>query len=522
VTGAVPQAEIDALTAQTVGAITAWHAAHRPGAMAVTCGDETLTFAELDVRTNRVANALAAADVPPGARIALLDRNAASFVEIFFGAAKAGVCLVALNFRLTPEELAYQLADSEALLVFAGREFAPAVASIRDRLPCLRQILVVEDDFSAWRDDASPAPPVRAPGRDDVLLQMYTSGTTGRPKGVELTHANMMITMAESRPLWPFLGPGAPALTAMPLFHIAGINFVTTPLTFGAGVVLLRDPAPRQIAEALARHRAAITPLPPVLIQAILDLPDRDAFDLGGLRVVLVAGSAIPLELLARGVRELKAGFAQGYGLTETCGGVAYLPPTDMEPGGNERMRSGGKPFGGTEVRIVDEQGRDVPRGERGEIVCRGPRVMKGYWKRPADTAEAMRGGWFHTGDVGFFGADGYVHIVDRVKDMVISGGENIYPAEVEMALFGHPSVQECAVIGVPDEKWGEALLAFVVARPGAAAGAEDLIAHLRARLAGYKIPRRYALVEALPRNATGKVTKWALRQSAWMERERR
>ena len=518
----IPQAEVDALCALNVGAIPTWHASRRPGAMALTYGGGTMDFATLEARSNRVANGLLAAGLPVGARIALLDRNADTFVEVFFGAAKTGICLVALNFRLAPPELAFQLGDAEAEILFTSREFVPAVEQVRAGLPHLKRVIVLDGDYPAWRDAQPATPSPRTPAREDVVLQMYTSGTTGRPKGVELTHANMMLTMAESRPLWPFVGPGAPAMTVMPLFHIAGINFITTPMTFGAGVILLRDAEPRLIAEALSRHRVAVTPLPPVLIQALLDLAAAEKFDFSGLKLILVAGSAIPLELLQRGVRELGVGFGQGYGLTETCGGLSYLRPEDMDPNGNTRMKSGGRPFGAAKFRIVDENDQDVPPGATGEIICQSPRIMKGYWKRPEATAEAMRGGWFHTGDAGFFDEEGYVHIVDRIKDMVISGGENIYPAEIEFALFAHPGVHECAVIGVPDEKWGEALLAFVVRRPGSQVGEAELVAHLRTKLAGYKIPRRYAFVDALPRNATGKVTKWALREEHWRDRERR
>ena len=519
----ISDAECAAACAGTVHDMLAHHVHHRPAAPAIMYGPETLSYAELERRARRVANGLLADGLARRARIAILDRNAASFVEVFFGAARVAVCLVALNFRLTAPELHFQLEDAEAEWLFVGREFVATVEQVRARLPRLRRIVVLEDDYAAWRDAQSEAPPPRAATRDDVLVQMYTSGTTGRPKGVEITHANMMLTMEESRPIWPFLAPGTPGLTAMPLFHIAGINFVTTPLTFGAAVVLLRDAEPRAIAEALARYRVAITPLPPVLIQAILDLPDRAKYDLSALRVMLVAGSGIPLSLLARAVNELPCGFAQGYGLTETCGGFAYLWPEDMDPRGNERMKSGGHPFGATEMRIVDENDVDVPAGKVGEIICRGGRVMKGYWKRPEATAEAMRGGWFHTGDAGFVAPDGYVYIVDRIKDMVISGGENIYPAEIEYALFAHPAVQECAVIGVPDEKWGEALLAVVVPKSGLSVSETELQAHLRERLAGYKVPRRYEFTATpLPRNATGKVTKWSLREKYWTGKEKR
>ena len=307
----------------------------------------------------------------------------------------------------------------------------------------------------------------------------------------------------------------------MPLFHIAGSGWGLLGLYAGAQSVVVRDIIPTEILKVIPEHRITRAIFVPAVLLFLVQTPGAQETDFSSLNLIAYGASPIPLDLLRAAIATFKCDFAQVYGLTETTGAVTYLPPEDHDPDGNARMRSCGRPMGGITVRVVDGNGRDLPPGEVGEIIVKTKQNMKGYWNLPDETAKAMKGDWFYTGDAGYLDSDGYLYIHDRVKDMIVSGGENVYPAEVESALFGHPAIADVAVIGVPDDKWGEAVKAIVVLKPGAEADAAGIIAFARERIAAYKAPRSVDFVEALPRNPSGKILKRELRDPYWHGRAR-
>lgn len=503
----------------TLGDIVDFQSARQPGNDAVVYGDRKMTFRDLQSVSNQFANALVSEGFEPGTRVAFLDRNSEWFFPILFGTAKANGTLVTVNFRLTPVEISYILGDSGAEIVCVGAEFLDNVKACRKDLPTLRKIIVIDGDgadhqgLADWVASQPESAPARRVSPEDTAVQMYTSGTTGHPKGVELTHNCMTAAAVDGLTVWPAMfRENAAVLGIMPLFHIAAANLCIASLYAGGRAEIMRDGTPEQIIRLIAERGIAVAPLPAAVIHEIIKLPFVSDLDLSCLDTLLIAGSGIPVELLRQAQLTLKCGFALSYGMTECCGGLTYLGPSDCTYDAGQKLQSAGKPLGDNQVRILGPDGKELPVGETGEIACLSRRVMKGYWNRPEASAEAMQDGWYLSGDAGYLDEDGYLYVVDRIKDMVVSGGENIYPVEIENELIKHPAVDDVAVIGVPDPKWGESLLACVVLSPGAEATPAELEQFLRGSLAGYKIPRRYDFVESFPRNATGKVLKRVMR----------
>lgn len=491
-------------------------------------GDETISYGELEDRVLRVANGLQAEGLKKGARFGLLAKNGPDYYELFFASAKSGTVLVPVNFRLAGPEIAYVLNDAGAEVLFVGHDYYDVIEGIRDELKTVRRIIAIDggrrdwEPYEDWRGRQSNTP-IDAPIEpSDVVVQMYTSGTTGHPKGVQLMHSNFMHLSSHAAREWgtPWT-PDDVNLVCMPLFHIGGGGWGLIGFYAGCVNVIERDFIPARILKVIETRRITKTLFVPAMILFLLDAPECRETDFSSLDLVTYGASPIPLDLLKRAVKTLGCKFAQLYGLTETTGAITYLPPEDHNEAAGSRMRAAGKPITGAEVRVVDGSGKDVPVGEVGEIIIRSPQVMKGYWNLPDATARAIRGDWFHSGDAGYLDADGYVYIHDRVKDMIVSGGENIYPAEVESALFGHPKVADVAVIGVPDDRWGESVKAIVVLKPGETATPGELIEFARSRIAGYKVPRSVDFIDALPRNPSGKILKRELRKPYWANRER-
>lgn len=504
-------------------------ASSSPDLIAIECEDRTTTRASLDRRASQVAQGLKEVLERPGDRAAVLDSNSDTFFELLFGAAKANRVLVPINTRLVPSEMAHVLNDSGAELLFVGAEFLQAAAVLQQSCPAVRRIVALGgadhgwDDYVSWRDRQPASDPRIAVHRSDVILLCYTSGTTGTPKGAQLTHENLLA----NAPLLQQEYGSSPAtdvgLVCMPLFHVSGSLWALSCFHADVRIVILRRLTPTDLLATIANRRVTKALLVPVVIQMLLDAPGRDAYDLSSLDFVLYGASPISAALLRRAMETLTCHFGQVYGLTETSGAVTYLAPQDHDADNPRRLGSCGKPLRHVEIRIVDERGGEVREAGRiGEIVCRSAQTMKGYWNSPAETASVLRDGWLHTGDAGFFDEDGYLYIHDRLKDMIISGGENIYPAEVERALAGHPVVADVAVIGVPDAQWGEAPKALVVKKGGQHATAEELIEFCRGRIASYKIPRSVEFVDVLKRNPAGKLLKHELRAPYWAGRTRK
>ncbi len=518
---------------RTLADVPRHHARVRPEAVALVEGDKQQTYAALDRRSTACAAALIADGVGPDGRIAVLDKNAADYFVLLFGAAKAGAVLVPVNWRLAAPEITYILDDCQAEILFVGPDFVPAVRYFHGDFKTVKKIVVMGpadgdwpsfDDWLASHDNA--ADPKREQAPEQSVVQLYTSGTTGNPKGVMLTHDNFLanIPMRESTGEgWATWTPEDVAQVAMPLFHIGGTGSAMLGVYNGAKMIITRDFDPGQVLKQIEEHRISKVFYVPAVLLFLLQHPASQTTDFSSFKYILYGASPIPLDLLRKAIAVFKCDFVQVYGMTETTGMCTYLPAEDHDPAGNERMRSAGKPLPGIEVKVIDAEGNTLPPRQVGEICTRSTGVMKGYWGRPADTAKTIDDdGWLRTGDAGYLDEDGYVYIHDRVKDMIVSGGENVYPAEVESALFGHPAIADVAVIGVPDDKWGEAVKAVVVLKPDTRPSEQEIIDFARTRIAGYKIPRSVDFVEHLPRNATGKLLKRELREPYWAGRSRR
>jgi long-chain acyl-CoA synthetase len=502
------------------------HAAERPDAAAIVYEGRTTTYAGLDRAASQVANGLIAKGLKPQARVAHLDKSSDLFFELLFGLAKANAVMVSVNWRLAPPEVLHIVNDAEAEILFVGEEYFPVIEKIRDGLKTVREIVTLGgrhgawDSFTAWRDRQPATDPLLSTRPEDTAVQFYTSGTTGLPKGAELTNANFACML----PLWTktwLLAPGVPNLVCLPMFHIGGAGWGIAGLFAGATNHVVREFVPAVILEIIQRERLQVMLLVPAMILFLVQAPQIRETDLSSLRLIVYGAAPIPADLLKQAMGIFKCGFQQVYGLTETTGAITLLPPEDHDPSDAKKLLSCGFAQAGVELRIVDDAGEALPVGQVGEIAVRSPQIMRGYWRLPEATDRAIHDDWFFTGDAGYLDENGYLFIYDRVKDMIVSGGENIYPAEVESALFGHPDVADVAVIGVPDERWGEAVKAVVVKKPGAGVTAGELITWARERIAGYKLPKSVDFIEALPRNPTGKILKRELRLPYWGDKRR-
>jgi long-chain acyl-CoA synthetase len=513
----------------TIAGIIREHAVSQPDHVALIAGGATWTYGQLDHRSSQVANALARSGVVAQDRVAFLGKNVPEFFEVLFGAAKLNAVTVAVNWRLAPAEIAFIVNDARARLLVVTDEYASLVESLAGELAAVGDVIVVGTHpagvpYEQWMSAAPAADPSAVTAADDVALQLYTSGTTGLPKGAMLTNRNFAAMLPGTSAEWGF-DANSVNLVAMPLFHVGGVGWALVGMYVGAQSVLLREVDVAAILEALPRHAITHALFVPAVLQMLLSAPGIDEADFSSLRAIVYGASPISVELLTRCLERFGCDFYQGYGLTETTGAVVQLLPGDHDPGGPSvhRLRSAGTPMPGVELRVVDpESGASLPTGAIGEVLIRSPQVMLGYWNRPDDTAAAIDpDGWFHTGDTGFIDEDGYLVINDRVKDMIISGGENIYPTEVEHALLTHPAVADAAVIGVPSDRWGETPIAVIVPAPGTDPSPQELIAHCRERLATYKAPTAVTFVDELPRNPSGKVLKRELRAPYWRDRDR-
>ena len=486
-----------------------------PTRPALTFEGRTATFAELQTRFDRLAAALRAAGVCRGDRVAFIGFNQPAFFETMFAAARLGAIFVPLNFRLTGPELDYIIGDAGVHTIVADSAHRGVIDGIRKTLPC-KHYLSADADADGWPSFATfagktaPLANGEPVGPDEVAVIMYTSGTTGRPKGAMLTHGNIWWNNSMSL-LTIDAHETDVTLVVAPLFHIGGLNVTTlTAFQKGAHVILHRGFDAARWIEDVAKYKVTTAFAVPAMLLAVSQNPAFESADLSSLRTIICGGAPVPEPLLhlyaKRGVP-----INQGYGLTETAPMVTFL----TSEWGAAKLGSAGKAGFFIDVALADAEGKFVTEpGARGEVLCRGPNVMKGYWNKPEATAAAIDpAGWFHTGDVGYFDADGFLYICDRVKDMIITGGENVYPAEVEAVLYAHPAIAEVAILGQPDEKWGEAVVAVAALKPGQSLNLEALRAWGTERLARYKLPSRLEVVDALPRNPAGKVLKFELRK---------
>lgn len=527
--------ELDLDRIKVIGDVPRYHAEMRPQATAFEFEGRSTSFADLDRNTNRVANGLVAAGLRKGDRIAYLGKNSDHYFELLLGAGKAGIVTVPVGWRLAPAEMAYIIDDANAKLLFVGPELVEAARGIMERLPQVERVIAMEPEksgaewtgYEVWRDAQAAAECGIDVLPSDVFVQLYTSGTTGRPKGAMLTHSNLLSSRLRTakagvRMPWNDWGPDDVSLVAMPCAHIGGTGWGLVGLLNGAKGIVAREFDPYKVLDFIEKDRISKMFMVPAALQIVVRQPRARQVDYSCLKYILYGASPIPLDLLRECMEVFGCGFCQQYGMTETTGTIVYLPPEDHDPAGNQRMRAAGLPLPGVEIRICDEQGNVLPPNTVGEVCTRSTSNMDGYWKLDEATAKTIDAdGWLRTGDAGYLDDDGYLFIHDRVKDMIISGGENIYPAEVESAVYGHPAVAEVAVIGVPDDKWGEAVKAVVVPKPGMTIDEAEIIAFARTRIAAFKAPKSVDVIEALPRNASGKILRRELREPYWAGKTR-
>jgi long-chain acyl-CoA synthetase len=491
------------------------------GRAAIVFDDRVTTFAQLRDNVNRLSHGLLGL-ASPGERVAILSENRPQFIEAYAGVPMAGMALTFLNYRLNPKELAQIVGDAEATVLLVEPKYLATMLEVRPEMPTLRTIVTLgtELDGADLRyEDLLAGAPTERPKVDvsdnDLAWLIYTSGTTGLPKGAMLTHRSLLHSLfswmaVQNPPL-----PGAVNFMPFPLCHVAGYGI---PGYWLNGTTLVLRPAydPEDFMQQVQKYRITTTPMAPTMLNMLLQHPALDQYDLSSITGLAYGGASMPVEVLKRAMQRFPGvEFIQGFGMTELSGNVLFFDGPSHVRAVKERpemLAAAGRPMALSSLRVVDDEMRDVGVGEVGEIVVQGDQVMQGYWRNPAATEEAFAGGWFHTGDLARFDDEGFHYIVDRKKDMIITGGENVYSRQVEDVIYQHPAVVEVAVIGLPDEHWGENVCAVVVLEAGATTTHQEIVQICRDSLAGYKKPKRVEFVDTLPKNASGKVLKRELR----------
>ncbi|MBI4517834.1 MAG: long-chain-fatty-acid--CoA ligase [Deltaproteobacteria bacterium] len=512
------------MTSLLVGDLLEHAVAIHGSRVALADGDTRYTYREASERVRRLAAGLLGLGLTPGDHVAVLAGNSHRYWEAYFASHYAGTVLVPLNTRLAAAEIAFTLRDARASALLVAADFVEAVAGLRAELPDLRHVIALTGEapagMLAYERLLAPAPPLTHAARhwreDDMINLFYTSGTTGRPRGVMLSQRNVVANAQHGLMNFPFLEDDV-WLHAAPMFHVADAWACYALTAAGARHTFMRGFSPAAFAEVVRREKVTLSALVPAMIGLLVDHPGPSAADYASLRLLVFGGAPMPVDLLRAARRCFGPILCQGYGMTEAAPMLASQKFEWLDydsPAASSRLGSVGREVVGVRLRVCDAAGRELPPGEVGELTARGANVMLGYWRRPEETRQTLRDGWLHTGDLGRIDDDGFVHIVGRLKDLIITGGENVSAAEVEAVLCRHPAVAQAAVIGLPDRQWGEAVAAVVVPRAGGTLSAPDLIAHCRRHLAGYKCPRHFAFVhQPLPQSGTGKVLKAELHQ---------
>lgn len=505
-----------------VGSYMTRAARHYPANIAAVYEDKEFTYAELNKRTDAFAKALKNLGIEKGDRIGILQKNSHCFLETFFACFKIGACAIPMNFRLHPDEVAYHLNDARASAIVFSGDFKEGVQGIKGKTShtrhhiCLQNPLEGQLDYEQMLSENETSEDQTVEVADDDLAWLfYTSGTTGKPKGAMLTHANLVATSVGWCADLMHLEPEDVAMQAAPLSHGGGIHAIAVVAKAGNNVIL-DGWKPKEVMACIEKYQVTNTWAVPTMIKMLITDPELEKYDLSSLKWVVYGGSPMYVEDLKTAIRRIGPVFVQIFGQGESPMTGTFMRKQDHVidggPEAEQRLLSAGIARTDMEVKILDENGREVPYGEKGEIALKGPAVMKGYWERPEETEKTLKNGWLHTGDVGYMDQNGYMYIVDRYKDLIISGGANVYPRELEEVIIKHPAVQEVAVIGVPDEFWGESVKACITLQPGKTATAEEIISFCAERMASYKKPKSVDFIEALPKSNYGKVLKRTLR----------
>ncbi|RPJ11453.1 MAG: long-chain-fatty-acid--CoA ligase, partial [Deltaproteobacteria bacterium] len=507
------------------------NARRHPDQIGMAYGERRWTWKQVDDRSNQLANMFLASGLKKGDRVAILDQNSDTYMEIYFGLAKAGIIAVPINYRLSPEEMINLMSNAEPEALILGRDYFKLAESLGKQLPSVKRLIGIGSPLEGMEDYESllSGQPVEEPrvdlSEDDVFSIMYTSGTTGLPKGAVSTHRNyimnaLVVIIADHS------SREDKNLIVSPLYHAGALFYSTAYMYLGCPQVILKQFDPKAVLEGIEKEKISVCLLIPTMLNFVLNHPDFGKHDMSSLRRIFYGGGPMPLPILEKAIHSLRnCGFTQGYGLTETLETNLLLAEDHVlggTPKQQDRLKSAGRESATYEVKVVDDWGKEVPQGEIGEVWVKGPAVIKGFWRNPEETAKTIEDGWFKTGDLGRMDEDRYLYIVDRKKDMIISGGENIYAKEIDDVLHRHPAVLEAAAIGVPDKDWGEAVKAVIVPRTGMTATEEEIIQFCKERLASYKKPKSVEFVEELPKTASGKILKRDLREKYWKGYERR
>ncbi len=486
--------------------------------------DRTTTYEKLNKDTNRYANAMINKGINVNDRVAILDKNSAEFPVIVGASLKARATLVPINFRLSYEEVEFIILDSEAKLLFVSSEFSDIAHELQKQHPKLEIVLLQAANenktgaivsLESWHINSTGDDPQLNHQACDQAIQLYTSGTTGKPKGVYHTNQHYLKGFDALGSATQIIADNEVQLICMPLFHIAALINLLNGLYYGSCQIITREFIPTDVLASIPKYKVSTTLFAPVIIQMLVDMPEAKTTDFSSLTRIFYGSAPIAQTILKKSQATFNCEFWQLYGMTENIGMATFLTPDDHRPERN-KLLSCGKPYAGSKLRIVGANGEDMPTGEVGEITTQADWTMCGYWNRPEATKDTLVDGWLYTGDAGYYDDEGYLYIHDRLKDMIVSGGENIYPAEVENALFSHPAIAEAAVFGIPDDKWGESVKATVVLKPGHNASEEEIIQFTREKIAPYKTPKSIDFIGMLPRNTAGKILKRELRAPYW------
>ncbi|GGY90025.1 long-chain-fatty-acid--CoA ligase [Novosphingobium colocasiae] len=509
---------------RTLGEFIEYHGRHTPERRALVSGERTISFAEYDAVANSIGNGLIAQGIGAGDRVGFLGLNSPDFYLALVGCAKTRGAFTVFNWRLAAAELAQLVADSEAKIVFVERVVENLWHQALE-LCDVHPVTVYYDETDTLERQYARYPTTKPDlfiSEEDIAVQLYTSGTTGLPKGVMLSHGgfNRMRLCEHFEPAYEWRD-GDIFINPLPNFHLLSIGIAWQCLYNGVAISIVRQFDPGLVCDVIQHDRPTLLTLTPTMIQMLLDHPKAESTDFSSIRLTLYAGSPISLGLIKRAIGRMPGKFMQFYGATEAGGAFSILRPDEHDLEHEGKLQSCGRPLPLIEFRIVDGEGNEVPQGTPGELLVRAPAITPGYWKQPEATAKVLKNGWYHTGDVARQDEEGLYYIVDRVKDMIVSGGENIYCAEVENVLSMHPAVGSVAVIGVPDSRWGEAVMACVILKADNTLTEADLIAHARTGLAGYKVPKRVKFMDSFPLVPSGKVSKKDLRAPFWAEHGR-